>query len=105
MFMLVVLLLLAHVVKTTPVNIMDQNNYPLEINTNTYNGRSGAEEDDLSADLVQIHSWLQRVMQRQNIIMYQENYICKACRQPEIITTVPSYSYEPHPAMQYVKTQ
>ena len=133
MVMLVRLLLLTQVVKTTPGNIIYQHNYPLEMisrawgktfyplsvgsavhslqsqntlsNQKTYNVRSGAEEDDLSADLVQIHSWLQRVMQRQNIIMYQENYICKACRQPEIITTVPSYSYEPHPAMQYVKTQ
>jgi hypothetical protein len=105
MLMLVVLLLLTQVVKTTLVNIMDQNNYPLEVITYTYHGRSTAEEDDLTADLLQIHSLLQRVMQRQNIIMDQENYICKACRQPEIVTTVHSYSYEPNPAMQYVKSQ
>ena len=37
--------------------------------------------------------------------MDQENYICKACRQPEIVTTVPSYSYDPNQTMQYVKTQ
>jgi hypothetical protein len=38
MLMLLVLLLLTQVVKTTPVNIMDQNNYPLEMITYTYNG-------------------------------------------------------------------
>ena len=36
--MLVVLLLLTQVVKTTPVNFMDQNNYPLEMNTYTMTG-------------------------------------------------------------------
>ena len=35
---------------------------------------SGAEEDDLTADLLQIHRLLHRVMQRQNLMMDQENY-------------------------------
>jgi hypothetical protein len=131
MMMLVMLLLLTQLVKTTPVNIMDQHTYPLEImswgqtfyplsvrrrvqspqsqtamsNQKTYKEMSGIEEDDLTADLLQIHSLLQRVMQRQNIIMDQEHYICKACRQPDIANTVPSFSYQPNPAMQYVKTQ
>ena len=57
-------------------------------NQKTYNVRSGAEEDNLTADLLQIQSLLQRVMQRQNIMMGHENYICKACRQAEIVTTI-----------------
>ena len=93
--MLVVLLLPTQVVKTTPVNTMDQYNYPLEMistawgqtvypisvrrqvhslqsqnmisNQKNNNGRSGAEEDDLTTDLLQIHSLLHRVMQRKMI--------------------------------------